>query len=260
MRLFSYIRQRINQTLLAGILVGVPLVLTAFLFFKLWTWVDVPWRRLFHPGSQDTGWFADIGRWLQRQGVNLEFLDFPGAGLVAIVTILLVTGVAGRTFLGRRILRLGDRIVEKIPVARTVYLGARQLFESLLAGGEAHFEEVVLIEYPRRGIWIIGFVTGTTASEIRNLTNDNCVNVFVPTTPNPTSGFLLMVPKQDLNYLNLSVEEGVKLVISGGIVNPAWKEAKRVDARSVDEALPHAAGDDKLPDTAVRQQSEVKPS
>ncbi len=107
-----------------------------------------------------------------------------------------------------------------MPVIRNVHSAIKQILETVLAQQSNAFREAVLIEYPRRGIWAVGFITGTTEGEVQNMTAEECINVFLPTTPNPTSGFLLFVPKKDIAPLSMSVEEAIKMVISGGIVTP----------------------------------------
>ena len=115
----------------------------------------------------------------------------------------------------------------------------KQIMETVLANQSAAFREVVLLEYPRRGIWTLGFISGQTHGEVRNLTADDVVNVFVPTTPNPTSGFLLFVPRSDLHVLEMTVEEGIKMVVSGGIVATAGtasgRRAKSVPGAGADQ-------------------------
>tara|TARA_Y100000814_G_scaffold173857_1_gene127043 strand:- start:3279 stop:3728 length:450 start_codon:yes stop_codon:yes gene_type:complete len=114
-----------------------------------------------------------------------------------------------------------------MPVVRSIYSAIKQIFETVLAQQSNAFREAVLVEYPRRGIWAIGFITGTTKGEVQNLTEEETVNIFLPTTPNPTSGFLLFVPKSDVVPLGMSVEEAVKMVISGGIVTPPDRRSKK---------------------------------
>ena len=111
-------------------------------------------------------------------------------------------------------------------MVRSVYSAIKQIFETILAQQSNAFREAVLIEYPRRGIWAIGFITGTTKGEVQNLTLEETVNIFLPTTPNPTSGFLLFVPREEVVPLDMSVEEAVKMVISGGIVTPPDRRSK----------------------------------
>ena len=116
---------------------------------------------------------------------------------------------------------MGERLLSRMPVVRSVYGTLKQIFETVLAQSSRSFREVVLIEYPRRGIGAIGFVTGPTRGEIQDQADEELVNVFLPTTPNPTSGFLLFVPRKDLIHLDMSIEDGIKMVISGGIVTPS---------------------------------------
>ena len=113
-----------------------------------------------------------------------------------------------------------------MPVVRSIYSALKQIMETIMSTNSKSFREVVLVEYPRKGIWVIGFVTGDTKGEVEVKLKDQnkLINIFIPTTPNPTSGFLLFVPKRDLYYLNMSVEQAVKLVISGGIVTPGIKK------------------------------------
>jgi uncharacterized membrane protein len=118
------------------------------------------------------------------------------------------------------VIHTGERFLARMPVVRSIYSATKQVFETVLAQQSNAFRDAVLVEYPRRGIWAVGFITGVTRGEVQNLTEDETVNVFLPTTPNPTSGFLLFVPAKDVTYLDMSVEEAIKMVISGGIVTP----------------------------------------
>jgi len=129
-------------------------------------------------------------------------------------------------YLGRVVVRLSDAILARMPVVRSIYGATKQIFETVLAHKSTAFRQVCLVEYPRRGIWSLGFVTGTAVGEIQERTSDQVVNVFLPTTPNPTSGFLLLVPTRDLILLKMSVEDGIKMVISGGIITPQESRAQ----------------------------------
>lgn len=166
-------------------------------------------------------------------GVAIWFVDFidsrvlpgtriPGFGLVVVISGLTLIGWLASGFLGRLVHSVGDRIVSRIPVLRSVYAATKQIFETVLAQKSNAFREVALFEYPRKGIWSIGFLTGTTAGEVQHRTQEQTVNVFLPTTPNPTSGYLLFVPRKDLIILDMTVEEGIKMVVSGGIVTPPF--------------------------------------
>src|SRR5690606_21530885 len=144
----------------------------------------------------------------------------PGLGVVIVVVTLTVIGSTAAGFVGRLVVRTSERILARIPAVRSIYSATKQIFETVLANQSNAFREVVLVEYPRRGIWALGFITGTTQGEVQNLTADDVTNVFLPTTPNPTSGFLLFVPRKDLIVLDMSIEDGIKMVVSGGIVTP----------------------------------------
>ena len=152
--------------------------------------------------------------------------NVPGVGIVIALILVTTVGALFANVAGRFLVRFGEGLVARVPVVRTVYGVLKQIFDAVLAQSANAFREVVLIEYPRRGIWVIGFVTSPTRGEVQRVTADEMVNVFLPTTPNPTSGFLLFVPRKDCIPLDMTVEEGVKLVISGGIVSPAGCQAR----------------------------------
>ena len=144
----------------------------------------------------------------------------PGLGLLILVVTLILLGAATAGFVGRLWARVSEQILGRMPVIRNIYGAVKQILETVLAQQSKAFREAVLVEYPRRGIWAIAFITGRTEGEVQNITEEECINIFLPTTPNPTSGFLLFVPKKDLVHLDMNVEEAIKMVISGGIVTP----------------------------------------
>ena len=147
--------------------------------------------------------------------------SLPGLGLLLMLAFLTLVGMLTAGLAGRTLVRIGERLLSRMPIVRSVYGTLKQIFETVLAQKSRSFREVVLVEYPRRGLSAIGFVTGPTRGEIQARSQEEMVNVFLPTTPNPTSGFLLFVPKTDLIHLDMTIEEGMKMVISGGIVGPA---------------------------------------
>ena len=149
--------------------------------------------------------------------------DIPGAGLVVGGVMITLIGAVAAGFLGRWIIRLGESLLNRMPVVRTIYGATKQILETVISAQSDAFREVVLVEYPRRGLWVIGFVTGSTKGEVARLVPGSNVNVFIPTTPNPTSGFLLFCPVKDIIHLDMTNEEAVKLVVSGGIVSPPDK-------------------------------------
>lgn len=203
---------RLRTYFLTGIVVVAPIGITAWLIWLFVNYIDRTVVPLI-PANYNPD--------------NVLGVSVPGIGVVIVLIIVTAIGAFVTNFLGRYLMRLGERMVQRVPVVRTIYGVLKQIFDAVLAqsGGNA-FSEVVLIEYPRKGIWVIGFITGTTRGEVQRVTEQKMVNIFLPTTPNPTSGFLLFVPREDCRTLEMSVEEGVKLVISGGIVAPPDPHAK----------------------------------
>jgi uncharacterized membrane protein len=149
-----------------------------------------------------------------------NYLPFDIPGIEILITIIFITIVGGisLSFIGKKILEIFNNILKRIPILRTIYSAVGQLTESF-AKTKGTKKSVVLIEYPRKGLWAVGFATKDNKGEISKKTNEQLVNVFVPTTPNPTSGFLLMVPKKDIVYLDMSFEEASKFIVSAGTSN-----------------------------------------
>jgi uncharacterized membrane protein len=141
--------------------------------------------------------------------------DIPGIEILITVILIILIGGLSLSFLGKKFLELFNNTLQKIPILRTIYSAVGQLTESFTQS-EGTKKSVVIIEYPRKGIWVVGFATKENKGEISKKTNQELVNIFVPTTPNPTSGFLLMVPKKDLIYLDMSFEEASKFIVSAG--------------------------------------------
>ena len=159
------------------------------------------------------------------EGINPNtYLNFSIPGIEIILTILFITIIGGLSlsFLGRKFLQLVDDLFKKIPILRTIYTAFTQMTETFTQN-KNNKKNVVLIEYPRKGSWAVGFATKDNKGEIKNKTNKDLVNVFIPTTPNPTSGFLLMFPKEDIIYLDISFEEASKFIVSAGTSNPKSK-------------------------------------
>jgi uncharacterized membrane protein len=214
--------ERLRGYFFAGIVVTGPTLFTVYL-----TWVFIE----FIDGAV---------RWLLPDRYNpATYLHIPGLGLILGVITLTLIGAATANYVGRLFLRLSDRILARMPVVRGVYGAAKQIFETVLAKQSNTFREAVLVEYPRKGVWTIAFVTARTEGEVRALTGPDPVSIYVPTTPNPTSGFLLFVPRSDIVPLAMTVEEAIKLVISTGIVTPP---DRRPEAAPVATALPRSRG------------------
>ena len=151
-----------------------------------------------------------------------SYLPFglPGLGLVVAFIGLTVIGMLAAGLLGRAFMRSSDWIMNRVPVARSVYGAVKQILETVLARKSNALRECVLFNYPREDVWSIGFITGVTEGEVQEVTESEVVNVFLPTAPNPTSGFLLFVPRKDVIRLQMAAEDGLKMVVSGGIVEP----------------------------------------
>ena len=149
--------------------------------------------------------------------------NIPGTGLIVAIFSLIIIGFFTASFFGKFFVNLGEKIINRLPVFRSIYNALKQVFQTVLGSSSKAFREVVLIQYPRQGIWAVAFITARTSGEAAIKLKKKYVNVFLPTTPNPTSGFLLIVPEKDLIRLNMNVEQGMKLVISGGIITPEVK-------------------------------------
>ena len=196
---------RFRRYFLAGILVTSPILITAYVTWMIITFIDT-----------------------QVAGILPESMDFtkklphqiPGLGLIISIIAITFIGALTPGFIGRTLLKTGERVLDKMPVVRSIYGAIKQIMETVMSTNSESFREVVLVEYPRKDIWVIGFVTGETKGEVQTLKKHKLINVFIPTTPNPTSGFLLFLPKKDLIYMEMKVEDAVKMVISGGIVTP----------------------------------------
>lgn len=150
------------------------------------------------------------------------YLPFPVPGLGLILSLLLVvlTGMLAKNYMGRRVVDFGEHLLSKIPLVRPIYSAMKQITQAMFGETQAAFKRVVLVEFPRQGIYALGFVTGTALEEIDERTATNLVSIFLPTTPNPTSGFYLMAPEKETVALSISVEDAFKLLISAGIAAP----------------------------------------
>ena len=147
-------------------------------------------------------------------------LPIPGMGLIITIGIVVATGFIATSVIGRWLVNLGEKFLYRIPIVKNIYQGAKQLSNAVFASKGDKFRSVVLLEYPRKGLYSLGFVTGDTKGVMQDKTQKKMVNVFVPTTPNPTSGFYLMVPEDEVIRLNMNVEDAFKVLISGGLYYP----------------------------------------
>lgn len=143
-------------------------------------------------------------------------ISIPGVGLVAIIVLILFIGMLTRHYVGKKALRLGDRVISRIPIGAGIYNATKQFMNTFISDKEQQFKGVVVVEYPRRGSWVMGFVTKTPDRRILNVDEREWTTVFVPTTPNPTSGFLIMVPHEETKPLGISTDEAFKFIVSAG--------------------------------------------
>ncbi len=204
---------RMRANFLTGLVVIAPIGLTIWLIWAVIGWIDavvlpfVPYR--FKPE--------------QYIGINLR-----GVGVIFFLLFTLLVGWVAKGYIGRSLLKLGESLVDRTPVVRSVYSGLKQIAETVFAQTETSFDTAVLLEYPRKGIWAIAFVSTDAKGEIASAipVSDGKAAVFLPTTPNPTSGFLLFVPRSELIVLEMTVEDAAKLVISAGLVYPNPKNPR----------------------------------
>jgi uncharacterized membrane protein len=202
---------RLRTYFLAGILVTAPITITLYAAWIFVAFVDGKVTPLI-PESYNPSTYLPF--------------DIPGLGLVVMAAVLILIGWLTAGFLGRLFLRISERILRRMPIISGTYSAIKQIFETVLKKQSNAFREAVLVEYPRRGVWAIAFITGRTKGEVQGLIEEEVINVFLPTTPNPTSGFLLFVPRKDIIHLSMTVEEAIKMVISGGIVTPPDRRPK----------------------------------
>lgn len=200
---------RLKNYLFTGILVTAPVALTFWVAISLVKFFD----KLVTPLIPV---YLNPNTYLPR--------DLPGLGLIVLLTMLILIGSVTANFFGSWILRQTDRFISKIPLIKTFYKTIKQILETILRTNSQAFRDAVLIEYPRRGAWVIGFTTGEVKGEVKKKIKTPLINVFVPTTPNPTSGFLLMIPQKELKYLNVNVDEAIKTIVSAGIIELETKQ------------------------------------
>lgn len=192
---------------ITGLLVLVPLVITIWVLKSLIGVMDQSLLLLpdaWHP-------HALFGR------------DIPGLGAILTIAIVLTTGVVATNFFGKQLISLWEKLLNRVPVVKSIYSSVKQVSDTLFSDSGNAFRKAVLVQYPRDGSWTIAFVTGTPGGDVGNHLNGDYVSIYVPTTPNPTSGFFLMMPKADVIELNMSVDEALKYIISMGVVAPVTK-------------------------------------
>lgn len=203
--------KRLRNYFLTGFIICAPLAITAYLVWSFIGWVD--------------GWVKPYIPAVYNPDNYLPF-SIPGFGLIVAFVLITLVGFLTANFIGRSIVNYGENLLGRMPFVRNLYSGLKQIFQTVFSEQETSFEKVCLVEYPRKGIWALAFIATDTRGEVGALlTSDghDTVSVFLPTTPNPTSGFLLFIPKADIQILDMSVEQAAKLVISAGLVAPEYE-------------------------------------
>lgn len=203
-------KPKLKNVFLAGLAVTVPVGLTIYILIFLIDLMDGFLRVIpasVHPET--------------ILGVRI-----PGLGVIATLLLILIAGTITTSYAGARLFRFAESLVDRIPLVRGIYQAVKQIVQTMVSKEGQSFKRVVLVEFPREGLYTVAFVTGSTTGELRDKTGGRCINIFIPTTPNPTSGYYMMVPEDRVQTLEMSVEEAFKLVISGGILAPPENNKK----------------------------------
>ena len=194
----------LRRYIMAGLLVWLPLGVTILVVKML---VDLMDRSLLLLPAR-------------YQPEQLLGMHIPGLGVIVAVTVVLGTGIIVANLFGRKLVEGWESLLARIPLVRSVYSAVKQIAETMFSSNGQSFRKVLLVEYPRKGLWTLAFQTGTEVGEAQRKTGREVINIYVPTTPNPTSGFFLMVPKEEVVELEMSVDEGLRMIISMGSVVP----------------------------------------
>jgi uncharacterized membrane protein len=200
--------KKLQKYLIAGLLVWLPIVVTVLLFRFLITLMD---QTLILLPSQI------------RPEAVIGF-KLPGLGLILTLLVLIITGIFAANFVGKSMVNFGEKIFKKIPIVRSVYSAAKNFADIVFSDTGQSFKKVLLIQYPRKGVYSLAFQTSTNLGEVQKKTGSDVVCTFVPTTPNPTSGFIIIIPKEDVIEMDMEVDEAFKMIVSLGVVVPEWKK------------------------------------
>ena len=200
--------KKLQKYLIAGLLVWLPIVVTVLLFRFLITLMD---QTLILLPSQI------------RPEAVIGF-KLPGLGLILTLLVLIATGIFAANFVGKSMVNFGEKIFKKIPIVRSVYSAAKNFADIVFSDTGQSFKKVLLIQYPRKGVYSLAFQTSTNLGEVQKKTGSDVVCTFVPTTPNPTSGFIIIIPKEDVIEMDMEVDEAFKMIVSLGVVVPEWKK------------------------------------
>ncbi|MDW7740543.1 MAG: DUF502 domain-containing protein [Bacillota bacterium] len=201
---------RLKTIFTTGLLTILPLAVTIYVFYLVFTFLD-----------------NLIGGLIEA----LFNYRIPGIGFAAGIILILFIGFVASNIIGSRLISFSDRILQRLPLAKGIYTSAKQIIDAFTVQGKNAFQKVVLIEYPRKGLYVLGFVTGSSKGEIQNKTHEETLNIFIPTTPNPTSGMLILAPRQEVIELEMTVEEGLKVIVSGGLFSPDDNKCKQLPGK-----------------------------
>lgn len=198
-------KPKLKNIFLAGLAVTVPIGLTIYILIFLIDLMDgllgvIP--AVIHPD--------------QILGFRI-----PGLGVIVTLVLIFIAGLLTTSYAGGRLFRFAEVLVDRIPLVRGIYQAIKQIVETMVSKEGQSFKKVVLVEFPRKGLYTVAFMTGTTVGELREKTGGRCINIFIPTTPNPTSGYYMMIPEDSVIPMEMSVEDAFKLIISGGILTPS---------------------------------------
>ena len=217
----SWVRARF----LAGVVIAAPITITIYLVASFIGWIDARVKPLIPRAWNPETYIPDQ---VSVLGLNLQ-LGLPGLGVLVAVIMLTLLGAVGANLIGRSMIKAGDRFLSNVPVVKNIYSLFKQLFETIASSQESSFRDMVLVEYPKRGTWCIGFVTTAIKGEVAEKLGEGMIGVFVPTTPNPTSGFYMFVPRAEVIDLDMTVEEGAKMIVSVGMVVPEHLSSEQLE-------------------------------
>ncbi len=197
-----------KKIFMTGLLTLLPLAITLYLFYLIFYFLD--------------NLIGDILYAL------FEF-RIPGIGFAAGILLILAVGFIASNLIGKKLINYSDHILQRVPLLRGIYSSSKQIIDAFTIQGKNAFQKVVMLEYPRKGLYVIGFVTGSTRGEIQDKTKEETLSIFIPTTPNPTSGMLILAPRDQVIELDMTIEEGLKVIISGGLFIPHQDDYRPLD-------------------------------
>lgn len=200
-----------KKIFMTGLLTLLPLAITLYLFYLIFYFLD--------------NLIGDI--------IYAVFeLRIPGIGFAAGILLILAAGFVASNIIGKKLISYSDHLLQRVPLLRGIYSSSKQIIDAFTVQGKNAFQKVVMLEYPRKGLYVIGFVTGSTRGEIQEKTKEETLSIFIPTTPNPTSGMLILAPRHQLIELDMTVEEGLKVIISGGLFIPHQDDYRPLEPAS----------------------------